>query len=594
MSRENPSDTRFLEILLHFWPYNRRYAFYYYPYLVSIVVGVLAGGIIVPLYLRMFIDGAIQAQTADSGMIQMLYRLLFMIGIWSLVRVLCIFLSDYCITQSAPKMMRDIHNDCFAAVHRLPLAFFAGTQVGSIVTKIRRFVNGHDQLDLNITRGLLQTTVQLVATVAVVFLFSVPLALFFIAWGIVFFLVTIWLVRWKMLMDVQLVRAESRTTGLLADGITNFLTVKMFARFKREKGYFEKSTDDVAKLTKRSWYRSTTINVVQAFIVAAMSIGMLFLALQLWQDGRISVGTIVLVQTYSFLVGSYFLQLGEQLKAIHRAAADCMEMMEIIQIKPAVLDPVHPEKPKMQKGAIAFQSMSFGYHDKRYVFRNLALEIPSGQRVGLVGYSGAGKSTFVSLLLRFMDVTDGAITIDGQDIRAITQDDLRAHISYVPQEPLLFHRSIRENIAYGKPNADQREIIRAARQAHAHEFIEDMPNGYDTIVGERGIKLSGGERQRIAIARAMLKDAPILVLDEATSSLDSISETLIRDAFDDLVRSRTTLVIAHRLSTVQKLDRIIVLDKGKLVEDGTHEELLKRKGVYTNLWKHQSDGFLGL
>src|SRR3989344_4515244 len=227
-----------------------------------------------------------------------------------------------------------------------------------------------------------------------------------------------------------------------------------------------------------------------------------------------------------------------------------------------------------------------------YIFNKFNLDIKSGERVGIVGHSGAGKSTITSLILRFMDVSDGRIIIDGQDIRNVTQDDLRSVISYVPQESILFHRTIRENIAYGKQNSTEEKIISAARKAHASEFISQLSKGYDTFVGERGVKLSGGERQRIAIARAMLKNAPILVLDEATSSLDSVSESYIQDAFNELMKGKTTIVIAHRLSTIQKMDRIIVLDKGQIVEEGTHKELLEKNGMYANLWNHQTGGFL--
>jgi ATP-binding cassette subfamily B protein len=226
------------------------------------------------------------------------------------------------------------------------------------------------------------------------------------------------------------------------------------------------------------------------------------------------------------------------------------------------------------------------------LFEKLSLRIQSGEHIGLVGKSGGGKTTITKLLLRFLDIQNGSIKIDGQDIAQVTQESLRRKIAYVPQEPLLFHRSLAENISYGKPGADQKEIEKVARMAHAHEFIKDLAHGYDTLVGERGVKLSGGQRQRIAIARAMLKDAPILVLDEATSALDSESEVLIQDALWKLMEGRTAIVIAHRLSTIQKMDRIIVMDDGKIVEEGTHKELTAQKGVYASLWDHQTGGFI--
>ncbi len=246
----------------------------------------------------------------------------------------------------------------------------------------------------------------------------------------------------------------------------------------------------------------------------------------------------------------------------------------------------------MKDGIIEFKNISFGYNEGTEVLNDFNFKIQKGEKIGLVGHSGSGKSTITKLLLRFINVDKGEILIDGQNVANISQDDLRSVISYVPQDPILFHRSIKENLAYSKPNASQEEVVAVAKKAHAHEFILNLKHGYDTLVGERGVKLSGGERQRVAIARAMLKDAPILVLDEATSSLDSISEYYIQDAFNELMKGKTTIVIAHRLSTIQKMDRIIVLENGKIVEEGTHKELLNRNGKYDDLWNHQTGGFL--
>jgi ATP-binding cassette subfamily B protein len=258
------------------------------------------------------------------------------------------------------------------------------------------------------------------------------------------------------------------------------------------------------------------------------------------------------------------------------------------------LDPENPVPARMSQGSITFKDVVF-QHDGSddALFRGLNIRIKPGEKVGLVGHSGSGKTTFTRLLLRFSDIQSGTIAIDGQDITAVTQDDLRRHIAYVPQEPLLFHRSIAENIAYGAPGSSQEAIEAVAKMANAHDFIITLPLGYDTLVGERGVKLSGGQRQRVAIARAMLKNAPILALDEATSALDSESEVLIQQALWKLMEGRTAIVIAHRLSTIQKMDRIIVLDNGAITEQGSHRELIARKnGTYARLWAHQSGGFI--
>jgi ATP-binding cassette subfamily B protein len=281
------------------------------------------------------------------------------------------------------------------------------------------------------------------------------------------------------------------------------------------------------------------------------------------------------------------------LRQYNKALGDASDMVAILQIQPEIKDPVKPERPRMHSGKIDFKDVTFTHGESDDpLFHDLNLSIRPGEKIGLVGRSGSGKTTLTRLLLRFSDLDSGAIEIDGQNITRVTQDDLRHAISYVPQEPLLFHRTLEENIAYGKPEASAEEIRQAARRAHADEFITKLPLGYETLVGERGVKLSGGQRQRVAIARAMLKDAPILVLDEATSALDSESEKLIQDALWRLMEGRTAIVIAHRLSTIQHMDRIIVLEDGRILEQGSHTELLAAGGQYASLWGHQSGGFI--
>jgi ATP-binding cassette subfamily B protein len=317
----------------------------------------------------------------------------------------------------------------------------------------------------------------------------------------------------------------------------------------------------------------------------------------LWALSRhkFDVATFLLFQVYIMRIIDNVRRSTMIVRQLEVVAGDAQEMTELLEQPPLVQDKPVTEKSRIAKGSIAFDAMTFQYDDANMaetLFENFNLDIKPGEKVGLVGPSGGGKTTITRLLLRFMDIQDGYIKIDGQDIRDIKQQDLRRAIAYVPQEPLLFHRSIKDNIRYGRPSAGDDEVIAVAKKAFAHDFIKTLPQGYDTLVGERGVKLSGGQRQRVAIARAMLKNAPILILDEATSALDSESEQLIQKALWELMKDKTAVVIAHRLSTIQRMDRIVVLDEGRIIEQGAHQTLLKHKGLYARLWRHQSGGFL--
>ncbi len=389
--------------------------------------------------------------------------------------------------------------------------------------------------------------------------------------------------------------ATNSQTGQLADAVSNVMAVKSFAKIKYESkrygSYSEKTRLRTVELMRATLKREalfggigSSINAI-SLIIAVSSI-VIFDA---------NIATVFLILNYT---GDILTRLWDfsthALRNYNRAFGDAQSMMETLQLEPAIQDVPRVQKSKIKKGAINFEHVDFAHSGSKGIglFNELNLHIAASQKIGLVGHSGSGKSTLTRLLLRFNDIDRGRITIDGQDISKISQDDLRSSMAYVPQEPLLFHRSIRENIAYGKPGATEKEIISAARKAHALEFIDNQRDGFDTLVGERGVKLSGGQRQRIAIARALIKDAPILVLDEATSALDSESEKLIQSALWELMKGRTTIVIAHRLSTIQRMDRIIVLDNGSVIEDGSHEQLLKSNGTYAQLWAHQSGGFI--
>jgi len=391
------------------------------------------------------------------------------------------------------------------------------------------------------------------------------------------------------------IEAQQAVTAHVADIISNIHTVKSFARESEEMATGTKLTQTLENFRQRDWYR-LAINGNNR-IIGLFMFESLFIVTMIHQihahPQLLAAG--IFAFSYTVTLTNRMFDIGNMMRAIEESLLLAEPMTVILQQDHEVKDLPDATELRVTKGAVTLRDVQFVYHDNpsaQDVFIGLNISVKPGERVGLVGPSGGGKSTLTKLLLRFEDLANGTIEIDGQDIAKVTQRSLRESIGYVSQEPLLFHRSVKENIAYGNMDATDAEIEAAAKKAFAHDFIVGLPKGYDTVVGERGVKLSGGQRQRVAIARAILKDASILILDEATSALDSESEKYIQDALWHLMEGKTAIVIAHRLSTIQRLDRIIVLDEGKIIEDGTHAELLKKKGLYAKLWAHQSGGFM--
>jgi ATP-binding cassette subfamily B protein len=413
-------------------------------------------------------------------------------------------------------------------------------------------------------------------------------------WVVFFTWLNLTLTKKRTHLSRKAAAAETLITGHLADTMGNIAVVKSFANENAEHKTHWKLSETQAHKKYLSWVQAIKNDAVHGILMVGLQAVVLVMSIIGVMENQISLGILLLIQVYvNQLIGELW-NLSNISRNIEQNLSDAAEMTELLEIQIEINDPEKPKKFSVTGGSILFDHVDFAHEDNDddALFQNFNLKIKSGEKVGLVGHSGSGKTTLTRLLLRFSDVDKGAITIDGQDIRSVAQSDLRSRIAYVPQEPLLVHRSLEENIAYGLPGADKKAVAAAAKNAKAAEFIDDLPKGYDTLVGERGVKLSGGQRQRIAIARAMLKNAPILVLDEATSALDSESEVLIQDALWKLMEGRTAIVIAHRLSTIQKMDRIVVMDNGNIAEEGTHKELLRKNGIYANLWKHQSGGFL--
>lgn len=387
--------------------------------------------------------------------------------------------------------------------------------------------------------------------------------------------------------------ALARVSGHVADSLMNMETIRAFAAERREADEHRTRVADSRRLTLRSWdYGNLRVDTLIAPLSVLTNVLGLSVAIAFGGSGQ-GVEEVVVAFTYYSNATQIMFEFNQIYRRLESSMTEAAQFTELLLDPPIVLDPTEPEPLAPRDTGIRFEAVTFAHAGAKPIFRGLDLDVPAGARIGLVGRSGGGKTTLTRLLLRMSDVDDGRILIGGQDISRLRQTDLRSLIAYVPQEPAMFHRSLRDNIAFARPGAGDEEIHAAAVAAHVTEFADQLPDGFDTLVGERGVKLSGGQRQRVALARAILRDAPILLLDEATSALDSESEILVQDALWRLMEGRTALVVAHRLSTVAGMDRLVVLDRGSVVEQGTHEELLAASGAYAKLWQHQSGGFLG-
>jgi ATP-binding cassette subfamily B protein len=418
------------------------------------------------------------------------------------------------------------------------------------------------------------------------------LAAFVALWAVSFIGISYLLARRCKPHAFEASSARSETTGQIVDAVTNLSSARLFARLGFERELLEQSLSRELKAVRRSNGYNERVRWFQFGAAAVLKGGVFYYALTLWGRGEIGVGDFVMAVSLSLLIINEARNLSRRFLEFFEYIGNVANGVHTIVRPHELIDAPQARAAVIARGAIQLRALEFGYTPERKVFERLDLAIPAGQRVGLVGFSGSGKSTFVSLLLRLYDAQGGQILIDGMDIRDMTQDALHSQIGLIPQDPSLFHRSLMENIRYGRPDASDEEVIEAARQAHAHDFINQISDGYQSQVGERGVKLSGGQRQRIAIARVILKNAPVLILDEATSSLDSITEQAIQKTLDTVMRNKTVIVVAHRLSTIAHLDRILVFDQGRIVEDGSHAELLARCGHYYRLWNRQAGGFV--
>ncbi len=507
----------------------------------------------------------------------------------------CSKLQDYSLWKLEIAVSYDLATMSFDALSNQSMTFHSNRFGGTLVSQTSKFMAAYNQLVEALVHPFLPVFGSVVFVCVLlgprVPLYVVILMALFAVYG------TVSYIMYKRILHLneKAAKAQNDLSGELSDAVTNILTVKTYGREDYERSLFDAANREVVLRDSKRMRSSLVRGVITAGIaVVIMSVVAVFISGGNAWFG-ITPGTLVMMFTYTYTMTLQFNFINSGLQRFNRAFGDASGMTQVLDEPRLVADAPDAKPLVVREGAIDFQDIGFSYEDggvRTKVFEGLDLHIPAGQRVGLVGMSGAGKTTLTKLLLRLSDIQEGRILVDGQDVSACTQQSLRRSIAYVPQEALLFHRSIAENIAYGRPDATMDEIREAARRANALEFIERLPQGFDTITGERGIKLSGGQRQRVAIARALLADCPILVLDEATSALDSESEHLVQDAFATLMRGRTCIVVAHRLSTVASLDRIVVLADGKVIEDGPHDELIAAGGEYAHLWSRQTGAYL--
>ena len=593
MMNNSPHTTRRARKKTVFNVYARHIARYPILFSATVLLSLIMQGtyIAAPLFLRQFFNDLADNFPSPDAVHVLLSILAVVVLVW-VIDWLAHRVQYVCVMYLETGVMSGLYHSSFDYLLGHSYHFFISNFAGSLTHKVKQLIKAFEILFDAVVNNMFPTLVFILGAIVVLFIRSPILGIVLFIWTVLFLLFQVYVARVRLPARIARAAADSRVTGNLADAISNQSTIALFSGAQYEIARFRETVADWVKAFLRTWWIDAWIWFGIGFFIIAIQAILLYVGVRLWQQGLFTVGDFVLIQAYLLTAFERLEKINRDLRRANDAYSNAEEMIEILNMSHEVADAPGAKELAILEGRVEFKDVGFKYQKGQHVFEHFHLDIAPREKVALVGPSGGGKTTLTKLLLRLFDVAGGSIEIDGQDIAAVKQESLREQIGFVPQEPILFHRTLMENIRYGRRDASDEEVIGAAKQAYCHEFISRLPHGYETYVGERGVKLSGGERQRVAIARAILKDAPILVLDEATSSLDSASELLIQDALSNLMSGKTVVVIAHRLSTIMKMDRIIVLDDGRVIEEGSHQALLAKKGLYAKLWSHQAGGFI--